>query len=102
MKAIRPHSAGVSFGLFFAIFHTVWIVLVFTGVAQALLNFVLRLHMIVPIYQVSAFNWTNALGLLAFTAVYGYATGFLLASIWNRFVVHAPYVHAKALTTQRA
>jgi hypothetical protein len=34
MKAIRPHSFGMAFGLFQGLEHMVWAAMVFTGVAQ--------------------------------------------------------------------
>ena len=99
MKAIRPHSFGLVFGTFLGTFHLIWAAMIFTGVAQIAMDFVFRLHMITPLFQIAPFSIGTALGLVAFTAGFGYLMGFALGAIWNRFVVHSPY-GATRLATQ--
>lgn len=86
MKTLRPHSLGLVVAAFLGLWHAVWSLLVLGGLAQPLLDIVFRLHMITPPYQVLAFSWTNALGLMAFAVVFGYMLGSLLGVLWNRLV----------------
>ena len=100
MKAIRPHSFGLVFGLFLGLFHLVWAAMIFTGTAQIAMDFVFRLHMITPLFQIAPFSLGNALGLVLFTASFGYMLGFVLGAMWNRFVVHSPYSAKKGFVAQ--
>jgi hypothetical protein len=63
------------------------------------MDFVFRLHMITPLFQIAPFSMSMALGLVLFTAAIGYIFGFVLGAIWNRFVVHSP-AGARKLATQ--
>ena len=100
MKAIRPHSFGMVFGLFLGLFHFVWVAMIFTGTAQPFIDFVFRLHMITPLFQIAPFSMGNAVGLVVFTVSFGYITGFVLGAMWNRFVVHSRYGARQKLVTQ--
>jgi hypothetical protein len=62
------------------------------------MDFVFRLHMITPLFQIAPFSLGNAVGLVAFTAGFGYLMGFVMGTIWNRFVVHSPYGATKLAT----
>lgn len=87
MNRIHAHSLGLAFGLFLALWHTLWALLVWVGAAQWLLDFVFRLHMIAPPYKVVAFSFGTAIALVLITASIGYVTGFVIGVIWNRCVV---------------
>jgi hypothetical protein len=86
MKTLRPHSLGLVVAAFLGLWHAVWSLLVLGGLAQPLLDIVFRLHMITPPYQVMAFSWANALGLVALAVVFGYMLGSVLGVLWNRLV----------------
>lgn len=81
---LNTNKTGLVVGVFMAAFHLVWSLLVLVGWAQPLLDFVFTLHMISPVYQVMAFSWVNALGLIILTFVVGYVLGFVFAVIWNK------------------
>ncbi len=85
MNHVRPHSFGLAFGIFLALFHAVWSLLILFGVAQKFMNFIFKLHMITPVYKIAAFNWGYALLLIVVTAVIGYIFGWVLGYIWNRY-----------------
>jgi hypothetical protein len=87
MNRIRPHSLGLAFGIFLALWHAFWSVLVWLGAAQWLLDFIFRLHMITPPYKVEAFSFGTAIALVLITAPIGYVTGFVIGVIWNRCAV---------------
>jgi hypothetical protein len=87
MNPVRPRSLGLAFGLFLALFHAVWAIMVATGVAQWFMDMVLNLHMIEPFYVIAPFDLMFALGLIVFTFVFGYLMGWVLGYIWNRYAV---------------
>jgi hypothetical protein len=87
MSRVHPNSMGLAFGVFLAVWHAFWSLLVFVGVAQWLIDFVFRLHMIAPPYRVTGFSPLTALSLVLVTSIVGYLIGTLLALIWNRFAV---------------
>jgi hypothetical protein len=73
------------FGIFLAVWHALWALLVWFGAAQPLMDFVFRLHMITPPYKIAAFNLGTAATLVLVTAAIGYLMGWVVGSIWNRF-----------------
>ena len=86
MSRIRPHTLGLAFGSFLALWHLVWSLMVALGVAQQFMDMVFTLHMIVPPYLVEPFSLWHAVGLIAFTAVFGYVIGWVAGNVWNRCV----------------
>ena len=89
LNRIRAHSFGLAFAIFLGLWHTLWSVLVWTGTAQWLIDFVFRLHMITPPYKIMAFSFGTALSLVVVTTSIGYAVGLVMGIIWNRFVVRS-------------
>jgi hypothetical protein len=53
------------------------------GVAQALIDFLFRVHFIQPPYIIAPFRADLAVALIVITAVIGYLMGWVLAAIWN-------------------
>ena len=85
MSRANPHSFGLVFGVFLAVWHALWALLVGFGAAQPLIDFIFRLHMIAPPYKIAAFNLGTASALVAVTAAIGYVMGWVAGLIWNRF-----------------
>jgi len=85
MKRIHPHSVGVVLAIFVGLWHTLWAVLVWAGGAQAVIDFIFRLHMIAPPYQISPFSLGTAAGLVLVTAAIGYILGWVIGVIWNTY-----------------
>ncbi len=83
MNYMSVSKTGYVFGGLFGVIHLVWAVLVAVGVAQPLLDFVFKLHMLQPVVVVGSFNLMYAVGLIVMTAVVGYIVGVLLAAMWN-------------------
>ena len=55
-KRTNPHSFGLVFGIFLAVWHALWSFLVWLGAAQPLIHFIFRLRMITPPNKIAAFN----------------------------------------------
>jgi thiamine transporter ThiT len=72
---LTPHRAGLTTGIFFALLHLVWAVLVFAGVAQMLLDFGLPLHFINIPFTMKPFDLSKAGMLIFLTFVVGYVLG---------------------------
>ena len=77
---------GVSIGLFLAVAHAAWAVLVAVGWAQTLMNFVFWAHFITPPYHIEPFDFMGATVLLTFVFVIGLVFGTGGGLIWNRLV----------------
>jgi hypothetical protein len=84
MKRIHPHHAGLAFGAFLALWHFLWAIMVATGAAQPVMDFIFNLHMITPPYKITEFNLGTAAALVLVTAAIGYTVGFTVAWLWNR------------------
>lgn len=81
---INKNSAGLILGSFLGGFHLIWAILVATGVAQPLLDWVLSLHFLNNPYRVGAFDVGTAAMLVIFTFAVGYVAGFCLAFLWEK------------------
>jgi hypothetical protein len=82
---IGINRTGLVLGLVLGTIHLFWTVLVAAGVAQAVMDFVFRLHFIRPVYVIEPFSLIHALALVLLTAASGYCIGALFALLWNRF-----------------
>ena len=71
------------FGVLLAACHLGWLILVLTGVAKIVLDWILGMHLMTLSYSVLDFNYLSALILLVMTFVVGYVFGFILAAILN-------------------
>lgn len=80
----NPNKVGLVVGALIGGWHFVWSLLVVTGWAQPIIDFIFWAHMIKPVYFVKPFDPMAAVALIVITAVIGYAFGFLGAAIWNR------------------
>ena len=66
------------------IVHIAWSVLVATGLAQLLLDFVMWAHMVRSSEMIAPFDISAAIALVLFASIVGYAAGYGFATIWNR------------------
>jgi hypothetical protein len=83
MRAIDPIKAGLVFGALMAGVHFCWALLVAVGWAQAVVDFVLWIHFIKPIYLIAPFNIAIAALLVVVTACTGFVLAFLFGLLWN-------------------
>lgn len=84
MNALHVHKTGLAVGLVIAGWHFLWSLLVISGAAQSVLNFVFWIHFIAPVYTVDSFEPVRALLLVVITLILGYVAGGVFATIWNR------------------
>lgn len=83
MHKLNVNRTGLAVASFLAGFHFLWALLVASGWAQSVMDFIMRLHMIKPFYVIAPFDIALAGSLVAFTAISGYAIGIFYAWIWN-------------------
>jgi len=84
MVTIRPHAAALVLAILLGTWHLLWAVLVAVGLAQPLIDFILWIHFIRPVYVVERFNVGTALLLIGVTAAVGYGVGWCFAILWNK------------------
>lgn len=85
MAKINKNSLGLSLGIFAALLHAVWAILVAAGVAKSLLDWVLPLHFVGAMFSITSFSIVSAILLVVLAFVGGYVTGWVFAAIWNKF-----------------
>ena len=83
MARISPGKCALAFAIVFAVFHLAWTILVAAGWAQPVIDFVLWMHFIKPIYMIEPFEIIRAVALLIVTAATGLILGALFAGVWN-------------------
>lgn len=83
MERIGVNRAGLTLAVVLAGLHVIWGVLVAIGVAQPLVDFVFRIHMMEADAVVGEFAFGPAILLLLVTAAVGYGVGVALALAWN-------------------
>ncbi|KKP89814.1 MAG: hypothetical protein UR91_C0001G0003 [Candidatus Nomurabacteria bacterium GW2011_GWC2_35_8] len=81
---INKNKTGLTFGFLISFFHLVWSLLVAFGLAQALLNFILSVHMIITPVMIMPFDFVKAITLVVVTFIVGYVFGWLMAFFWNK------------------
>jgi hypothetical protein len=85
MEKLNKHSTGMAVGLFLALFHLLWAILVATKVVKPFIDWVLSLYAINFSYKITEFSLGAAIGLVVFTFVCGYVSGWVFAAIWNYY-----------------
>jgi hypothetical protein len=83
VKIINPLKFGAASAAALGGVHMLWAVLVAVGLGQPVLDFILRLHFILPALTVGPFDLATACGLVALTAALGFVAGYLLAICIN-------------------
>jgi hypothetical protein len=80
--------ASFAVATMFGGYHLVWLLLVATGVAQPIADFLSAVHFVKPIRTVEPFDFGLALMLLVLTVLEGAVAGAAFAVLWNR--LHRP------------
>ena len=82
-RRINKNKAGIVVGLVTGLWHLMWSLLVAFGAAQAVTNWIFRLHFIQPPYTITAFNVVTAVTLIVVTSMIGFVIGWVFGAIWN-------------------
>ena len=82
-STVGVNRAGLVLGLLLGGFHLLWALLVASGAAQPVMDFIFWLHFIRPVYVIEGFEPLRAAGLVLLTATIGYAIGSSFALLWN-------------------
>jgi hypothetical protein len=80
----NQHKVGLTLGALIGGMHALWALLVATGFAQALYDFILWAHMIHLSIVIGPFDAIAALTLVIMTGVGGYVVGWVGAWVWNK------------------
>jgi hypothetical protein len=83
MQTVHPLKAGLALGVTLGTFHLMWALLVASGWAQPVVDFLFWLHFIKPVYTVAPFDPSIALLLVAVTAAAGFFGAFIFSLIWK-------------------
>lgn len=83
MKRINPPKAALAVGIVVGLYHLMWVVLVATGAAQTVLNFILRLHFIEIAIQIAPYDSMTGAMLVGLTFAIGALFGLVFAYVWN-------------------
>lgn len=83
MRHLSPFKASISVGAVFGIWHLMWVMLVATGAAKPVMDFVLKLHFIQFDYALAPFAVATAGTLVVITFAIGALLGLVFALVWN-------------------
>ena len=80
---MNKNKAGLVGGIFLGAAHLLWALAIglFPSLMQSLLDFIFRLHFISNGWQLSVFNFVDAVLLVIITFLVGYAVGWLFALV---------------------
>lgn len=81
---INKNKTGLTFAFLISSMHLCWSIFVFLGIAQSILDFIFKIHMLSSSIVVTSFNLLNAIELVIITFVVGYLFGWLMAFFWNK------------------
>jgi hypothetical protein len=83
LTVISKNKLGILVGSLLGLWHLTWSLLVASGLAQWLIDWVFRLHFIKPLYTITPFRLSLAIELIVITSALGYVIGWALGAIWN-------------------
>lgn len=78
---LKAGPTALVVGIFVALMHAVWMLMIFFGFAQWYLNWIFGLHLITNPFTVLPFSLMSAIWLIVFTFVVGYVMGWVFAWI---------------------
>ena len=82
---LNKHGVGLSLGIFMALVHLAWTVVVLVGGGQWVLDMIFKAHYLNNPFVISGFSILRLVGLLVLTFVAGYVFGWVFAWVWNKY-----------------
>ena len=82
-EQLNENKLGITLGIFFALLHAIWAILIGFGAGQRLIDLILPLHFIDMMITVTTFKIGAAVLLVILAFIGGYIAGWLFAVIWN-------------------
>ncbi len=82
---MNKNKSGLVLGTTLGLIHLAWSILVATGAAQPLINFIYRVHFLNNPFTIQPFDVQSAATLIVVTFAVGYVVGCVFASLWNKF-----------------
>ena len=88
MIKINQNKAGLAAGAFIALVHAIWaiVIAIIPNQFQSFLDWIFKLHFISNGWQLTAFNFIDAILLVFITFIIGYIFGWVLAGVCNMVV----------------
>jgi hypothetical protein len=83
---LNKKGVALALGSLLGLFHAVWALLVWVGVAQRFYDWILSLHFISLPLVILPFHFWTAVLLVIVTFVVGYVMGWVFAAIWNKLL----------------
>ncbi len=83
MSALNPKKVGITLGCMIGLMHLGWSVVVALGLAQPLIDWILKIHMIEMPHTVLPFSFLSAVTLVVIMSLIGFIVGYIFATIWN-------------------
>ncbi|MBU3907241.1 MAG: hypothetical protein KKA64_03245 [Nanoarchaeota archaeon] len=83
MGKLKSNKVGLTLGVFCALIHAVWALLVAIGSAKLVIDLVMPLHFLSVIYSITEFSIATASVLVILAFAGGYITGAVFAWVWN-------------------
>lgn len=84
MTTINAQKVGLTLGAMFGLVHLLWSLVVALGLAQSLINWVLKVHMLESSHTVLPFSLSSAVTLVVVTSLIGFVVGYVFGTIWNK------------------
>lgn len=82
-RTLNAMKISLAFACLMAVWHSGWAILVKIGAAQDLLNWILGLHFIEPMYKIQQFSFETALALVAVSSVIGFLFSYIFVACLN-------------------
>jgi len=88
MAKLDKNKTGLVVGCFFALVHAVraLLILLIPNQLQLFLNWIFNIHMMEPVFVLTAFNWISALMLIVTTFIIGYIVGYVFSAVNNLII----------------
>lgn len=83
MNKVNAHKVGLAFGGLLGIWHTAWVLMVFTGMAKGFMDWIFSLHFLNFQFSIAPFSFGNAIMLIIVTSIFGYILGGVFGWLWN-------------------